>query len=84
MPTDRKPVVQETTMNRRTLIGAVAASATLPLLNRAAGAQTFPKTRNVVFVHGLFADGSCWSKVIAPPADRRQLHQRAESFDLST
>jgi hypothetical protein len=23
------------------------------------------KTRNVVFVHGLFADGSCWSKVIA-------------------
>ena len=29
------------------------------------GAQTLPKTRNVVFVHGLFADGSCWSKVIA-------------------
>ena len=24
-----------------------------------------PKERNVVFVHGLFADGSCWSKVIA-------------------
>jgi hypothetical protein len=23
-----------------------------------------PKTRNVVFVHGLFADGSCWAKVI--------------------
>jgi pimeloyl-ACP methyl ester carboxylesterase len=30
-----------------------------------AGAQTSPKTKNVVFVHGLFADGSCWSKVIA-------------------
>src|SRR4051812_47785924 len=51
-------------MNRRTLIGAVAASATLPLLNRMASAQTSPKTKNVVFVHGLFADGSCWSKVI--------------------
>src|SRR6476620_336094 len=52
-------------INRRTLIGAVAASATLPLLNRVAGAQTSPKTKNVVFVHGLFADGSCWSNVIA-------------------
>src|SRR2546430_17692499 len=52
-------------MNRRTLIGAVAASAALPLLNRVASAQTSPKTKNVVFVHGLFADGSCWSKVIA-------------------
>src|SRR4051812_15151045 len=56
---------KETTMNRRTLIGAVAASAALPLLNRVAMAQTSPKTKNVVFVHGLFADGSCWSKVIA-------------------
>src|SRR4029434_7254016 len=52
-------------MNRRTLIGAVAASAALPLLKRVAVAQTSPKTKNVVFVHGLFADGSCWSKVIA-------------------
>jgi pimeloyl-ACP methyl ester carboxylesterase len=52
-------------MNRRTLIGAAAAVATLPLLDRIASAQTPPKTRNVVFVHGLFADGSCWSKVIA-------------------
>src|SRR3954465_12102587 len=52
-------------MDRRALIGAVAASAALPLLNRVANAQTSPKTKNVVFVHGLFADGSCWSKVIA-------------------
>jgi pimeloyl-ACP methyl ester carboxylesterase len=51
-------------MNRRTLIGAAAAVAALPLLDRVAGAQTSPKTKNVVFVHGLFADGSCWSKVI--------------------
>ena len=52
-------------MNRRTLIAAIAASATLPLVNRVASAQTPLKTKNVVFVHGLFADGSCWSKVIA-------------------
>src|SRR5215475_14130759 len=51
-------------MNRRILIGAAAASAALPFLNRIASAQTPPKTKNVVFVHGLFADGSCWSKVI--------------------
>ena len=24
-----------------------------------------PNARNVVLVHGLFADGSCWSEVIA-------------------
>jgi pimeloyl-ACP methyl ester carboxylesterase len=52
-------------MNRRTLIGAVASSAAVPLLSRVARAQTSLKTKNVVFVHGLFADGSCWSKVIA-------------------
>jgi pimeloyl-ACP methyl ester carboxylesterase len=52
-------------MNRRTLIGAVAAGAALPLLERVASAQTPPKTKNVVFVHGLFADGSSWSKIIA-------------------
>jgi pimeloyl-ACP methyl ester carboxylesterase len=51
-------------MNRRTLIGAVAAAASVPLLHRVASAQASPKTKNVVFVHGLFADGSCWSKVI--------------------
>ena len=26
---------------------------------------TPPKARNVVLVHGLFADGSCWTEVIA-------------------
>src|ERR1700757_3651274 len=52
-------------MNRRTLIAAGAAIAAFPVFNRVASAQTSPKTRNVVFVHGLFADGSCWSKVIA-------------------
>src|ERR1700736_4991533 len=49
---------------RRTLIGAAAAAAAFPLLNQVASAQTSLKTKNVVFVHGLFADGSSWSKVI--------------------
>jgi len=31
---------------------------------RLAGAQNSPKIRNIVLVHGLFADGSCWSEVI--------------------
>jgi acetate kinase len=31
----------------------------------AAAAQPAPKARNVVLVHGLFADGSSWSEVIA-------------------
>jgi pimeloyl-ACP methyl ester carboxylesterase len=34
-------------------------------LPRQAQAQTAGRARNVVLVHGLFADGSCWSKVIA-------------------
>src|SRR5947209_12580956 len=52
-------------MMRRTLIGVAAAVAAFPVLNRIASGQTSLKTKNVVFVHGLFADGSCWSKVIA-------------------
>src|ERR1700734_2978703 len=51
-------------MNRRTLIGAAVAGTALHLLARNASAQRSLKTKNVVFVHGLFADGSCWSKVI--------------------
>ena len=34
------------------------------LLSGTALAQTAPKAKNVVLVHGLFADGSSWSEVI--------------------
>src|SRR5260370_6640190 len=51
-------------MNRRTLIGALAAGAAIPLLNQVASSQPSPKTKNVVFVHGLFADGPSWAKII--------------------
>jgi pimeloyl-ACP methyl ester carboxylesterase len=52
-------------MDRRTFVGMAAAGAASPILHRAADAQPARKARNVVLVHGLFADGSCWSEVIA-------------------
>jgi len=52
-------------MNRRMLATALAAGATATLTPRLALAQDVPRARNIVLVHGLFADGSCWSEVIA-------------------
>ena len=52
-------------MDRRTFVSMVAAGAASPLFQYGAEAQPAPKVRNVVLVHGLFADGSCWSEVIA-------------------
>ena len=53
-------------MNRRAFVGIVAAGAASTLFQGAAAvAQPAPKARNVVLVHGLFADGSSWSEVIA-------------------
>ena len=49
-------------MSRRTSLAIGAAVALMPRLARAADA---PGARNIVLVHGLFADGSCWSEVIA-------------------
>src|SRR5260370_26485096 len=53
-------------MNRRAFVSMVAAGAASTLIQgTAAAAQPAPKARNVVLVHGLFADGSSWSEVIA-------------------
>src|SRR6516225_12201567 len=52
-------------MDRRAFIGMMAAGTATTLLQRTANAQPVPKVQNVVLVHGLFADGSCWSEVIA-------------------
>src|ERR1700752_16617 len=55
-------------MNRRTFSTALlagAAAASLSSTRSMATSATPPKARNVVLVHGLFADGSCWSEVIA-------------------
>jgi pimeloyl-ACP methyl ester carboxylesterase len=51
-------------MDRRNFLGMMAAGAAGLFLPRSAFAQGLPQARNVVLVHGLFADGSCWSEVI--------------------
>src|SRR5258706_7350703 len=54
-------------MDRRAFSTALLAEAAASL-TRARGMTANPtptKARNVVLVHGLFADGSCWSEVIA-------------------
>jgi pimeloyl-ACP methyl ester carboxylesterase len=53
-------------MHRRAFVSILAGAATSPVLQlQRANAQPVPNARNVVLVHGLFADGSCWSEVIA-------------------
>lgn len=53
-------------MNRRIFSTALLAGAAASLVSSRGIAATTPpvKARNVVLVHGLFADGSCWSEII--------------------
>jgi pimeloyl-ACP methyl ester carboxylesterase len=55
----------EDTMNRRNFLTSIAAASATTLLpvERSAAALA-PAVGNIVLVHGLFADGSCWSDVI--------------------
>jgi pimeloyl-ACP methyl ester carboxylesterase len=55
------------TMNRRDFTAAVVATVAVSTISTRSLAATIPptKARNIVLVHGLFADGSCWSEVIA-------------------
>jgi hypothetical protein len=55
-------------IDRRAFSTALVAGAAASLISAkfaAAAGATLVKARNVVLVHGLFADGSCWSEVIA-------------------
>jgi pimeloyl-ACP methyl ester carboxylesterase len=52
-------------MNRRTFLEISVAAGAISAFDRAAGAQPASAIKNVVLVHGLFADGSSWSEVIA-------------------
>src|ERR1700722_4195904 len=55
-------------INRRTLSTLLAAGAAASLVSTRgmAAPPTMPtKARHVVLVHGLFADGSCWTEVVA-------------------
>jgi len=51
-------------MDRRTFSSLLAAGVAASLMPQLVQAATLPLARNVVLVHGLFADGSCWSEVI--------------------
>ena len=53
-------------ISRRTFSAAMLAGAAASLISTRGRAATsaVTKARNVVLVHGLFADGSCWSEVI--------------------
>lgn len=55
------------TMNRRRFSAALVAGAAATLVSTRgiAAIAASVKARNVVLVHGLFADGSCWTEVIA-------------------
>jgi pimeloyl-ACP methyl ester carboxylesterase len=52
-------------MTRRSFTSLLAAGAAATLMPGFARAQPTPAVRNIVLVHGLFADGSCWTDVIA-------------------
>ncbi len=51
-------------ITRRTFIGAIAVGSAINLTPHLMFATEVLRARNVVLVHGLFADGSCWSEVI--------------------
>ncbi len=53
-------------IDRRTLSTMLIAGAATSLFGRSSKAQAQPavSARNVVLVHGAYADGSCWSEVI--------------------
>ncbi len=51
-------------MDRRNFLGTMAIGVAGLALQGSAFAQGLPRARNVVLVHGLFADGSCWTEVI--------------------
>jgi pimeloyl-ACP methyl ester carboxylesterase len=51
-------------MDRRAFMGTTVVAAASSLAIGAAHAQPAHKVKNVVLVHGLFADGSSWSEVI--------------------
>ena len=51
-------------MDRRSFSATLIAGAASSLLLGTAKAQTAAAARNVVLVHGAYADGSCWSEVV--------------------
>ncbi|MHB8285792.1 MAG: esterase/lipase family protein, partial [Caulobacteraceae bacterium] len=52
-------------IDRRQFTSLLSLATAAAMAPRLALAQPAPVVNNIVLVHGLFADGSCWSKVIA-------------------
>jgi pimeloyl-ACP methyl ester carboxylesterase len=51
-------------ITRRTFVAGLTAAATSALTPLLSQAESPPAAQNIVLVHGLFADGSCWFEVI--------------------
>jgi pimeloyl-ACP methyl ester carboxylesterase len=72
-------------MDRRAFTASLVAGAAATLISAPslAAGSTPAKARNVVLVHGLFADGSCWLEVI-PYLQRAGLNVTAVQNPLTT
>jgi pimeloyl-ACP methyl ester carboxylesterase len=70
-------------MNRRLFAGSIAALSASALLSQPSFAKAAAPIRNVVLVHGLFADGSSWGKVI-PILQRAGLNVTAVQNPLTS
>jgi pimeloyl-ACP methyl ester carboxylesterase len=72
-------------IGRRTLISSLLGTVAATLLPAPIGAAApaLPQARNVVLVHGLFADGSSWSQVI-PLLQARGLNVTSVQNPLTT
>jgi pimeloyl-ACP methyl ester carboxylesterase len=52
-------------VDRRAFNGMIAATVLTSMTPRLSADPSVPKAKNVVLVHGLYADGSCWLDVIS-------------------
>ena len=74
------------TIRTHVVLGLTFTAAVIPILaitGSAGEAAAAPTVRNVVLVHGAFADGSSWSKVI-PLLEAKGLHVTAVQNPLSS
>jgi len=70
-------------MNRRTFSATLAAGVAAGIVASSdkTRAQAASKARNVVLVHGAYADGSCWSEVVGICSSRLQGNRRPAPAD---
>lgn len=69
--------------SRRAFNGLLAAAAVSSMASKVTKAQSVPEARNVVLVHGLYADGSSWGEVI-PHLQRAGLNVTAVQNPLTS